>query len=230
MPEGLSATEVGKEIGEHAKHTREHGGDRRRDRLISVLEALLLSVVTIVAAWSGYSAAKWGTESSLNLAKASATRTKANRSFQESLTYRTADAILFNAWFAAYLTHDPNEMRVAAKRFRPEFRAAFVAWLATHPFSLPNAPWGRRRAPVHPERSGAGRRARRERGRLLRGRSEGRRDKRRERAIGLACRQVGVVARFGRSPRARSSATTAITRYPKMATRGAKTASTIMAA
>ena len=41
---------------------------------ISVLEALLLSVVTIVAAWSGYSAAKWGTESSLNLAKASATR------------------------------------------------------------------------------------------------------------------------------------------------------------
>ena len=149
MPEGLSATEVGKEIGEHAKHTREHGGDRRRDRLISVLEALLLSVVTIVAAWSGYSAAKWGTESSLNLAKASATRTKANRSFQESLTYRTADAILFNAWFAAYLTHDPNGMRVAAKRFRPEFRAAFVAWLATHPFTNPNAPVGPQTMPQY---------------------------------------------------------------------------------
>ena len=65
MPEGLSAIEVGKEIGEHADHGREHGGDGRGARLISVSGAVLLSVVTIVAAWSGYSAAKWGTESSL---------------------------------------------------------------------------------------------------------------------------------------------------------------------
>ncbi len=103
---------------------------------------MLLSVVTIVAAWSGYSAAKWGTESSLKLAKASATRTKANRAFQESLTFRTADGILFNTWFAAYLTHNPNGMRLAEKRFRPEYRAAFDAWLATHPFTNPNAPAG----------------------------------------------------------------------------------------
>ena len=142
MPEGLSATEVGKEIAEHAKHTRGHGGSRDRDRLISVAEALLLSIVTIVAAWSGYSAAKWGTESSLKLAKASATRTKANRYYQESLTYRTADASTFNAWFSAYLTHNANGMRVAEKRFRPQYRVAFVAWLATHPFTNPNAPAG----------------------------------------------------------------------------------------
>ena len=142
MPEGLSATEVGKEIGEHAKHTRAHGGDGGRDRLISIAEAVLLSIVTIVAAWSGYSAAKWGTESSLKLAKASATRTKANRYYQESLTYRSADASTFNAWFSAYLLHDPNGMRVAEKRFRPQYRVAFVAWLATHPFTNPNAPAG----------------------------------------------------------------------------------------
>ena len=91
MPEGLSATEVGKEVSEHARHSREHAGGGRGGRLIAVSEALLLSIVTIVAAWSGYSAAKWGTESSLKLAKASATRTKASRSFQESLTFRTAD-------------------------------------------------------------------------------------------------------------------------------------------
>ena len=60
MPEGLSPIEVGKEIGEHADHGSEHGGDGRSARLISVLGALLLSIVTIVAAWSGYSAAKWG--------------------------------------------------------------------------------------------------------------------------------------------------------------------------
>ena len=149
MPEGLSPIEVGKEIGEHAEHARAHSGDGRGNRLISVMGALLLSIVTIVAAWSGYSAAKWGTESSLKLAKASATRTKANRSFQESLTFRTADGILFNSWFAAYLTHNPNGMRLAEKRFRPEYRVAFVAWLATHPFTNPNAPAGPQEMPQY---------------------------------------------------------------------------------
>ncbi len=149
MPEGLSPIEVGKEIGDHAEHAGAHGGDGRGNRLISVMAAVLLSIVTIVAAWSGYSAAKWGTESSLKLAKASATRTKANRSFQESLTFRTADGILFNSWFAAYLTHNPNGMRIAEKRFRPEYRVAFVAWLATHPFTNPNAPAGPQEMPQY---------------------------------------------------------------------------------
>ncbi len=149
MPEGLSAIEVGKEIGEHAEHARGHRGGGRGDRLVSVMGAVLLSIVTIVAAWSGYSAAKWGTESSLKLAKASATRTQANRAFQESLTVRTADGILFNSWFAAYLTHNANGMRVAVNRFRPEYRVAFVAWLATHPFTNPNAPAGPQEMPQY---------------------------------------------------------------------------------
>ncbi len=149
MPEGLSATEVGKEIGEHAKHANGHTEKSRHDRLISLAGAVLLSIVTITAAWSGYSAAKWGTESSLNLAKASATRTKANRYFQEGLSYRTADALLFNAWFGAYIAGNKNGMRVAEKRFRPQFEVAFVAWLATHPFTNPNAPPGPQSMPQY---------------------------------------------------------------------------------
>jgi hypothetical protein len=77
VPEGLSAAEVGKEIAEHTKHATD--GHARRDRVISIAEAVLLSIVALLAAWSGYSAAKWGTDSSISLATASATRTKANR-------------------------------------------------------------------------------------------------------------------------------------------------------
>jgi len=146
VPEGLSATEVGKEIGEHAKHA---GGHSRHDRAISIGEALLLSVVTIVAAWSGYSAAKWGTESSLNLAEASATRTKANREFQESLTYRVGDATTFNAWFDAFLSGDQEAIEVAERRFRPEFRVAFDAWIATDPFENPDSPPGPQAMPEY---------------------------------------------------------------------------------
>ena len=110
---------------------------------------MLLSIVTITAAWSGFSAAKWGTESSLNLAKASATRTKANRDFQEGLTYRAADVTLFNTWFTAYIAGNKNGMRVAEKRFRPQFEVAFVAWLATHPFTNRQAPPGPQSMPQY---------------------------------------------------------------------------------
>jgi hypothetical protein len=149
VPEGLSASEVGKEIGQHAKHAGAHREGRHADRLVTILEATLLSIVTIVAAWSGYSAAKWGTESSLKLAKASATRSEANRAFQESLTFRAEDASMFNAWFTAYLDGDENAMRVAEKRFRPEYRVAFEAWIATDPFTNPDAPAGPQQMPVY---------------------------------------------------------------------------------
>jgi hypothetical protein len=142
VPEGLSATEVGNKIGEHAAHEAERGGRSRRDKRVSIAEAVLLSIVTIVAAWAGYSAAKWGTESSLNLAKASATRVKANRAFQESLTFRVADAVTFNAWYAAHVAGNRNDMRVAHKLFLPHYQVAFDAWLATRPFTNPDAPPG----------------------------------------------------------------------------------------
>ena len=142
MAEGLSATEIGKEIGEHAKHAGEHAPGLRHDRLISIAEAVLLSIVTITAAWSGFSAAKWSTESSLELAKASTTRAKANRAFQESLTLRSSDGTTFNAWFSAYIAGKRNDARVAEKRFRPQYKVAFDAWMATHPFTHPNAAKG----------------------------------------------------------------------------------------
>jgi hypothetical protein len=142
VAEGLSPTEVGKEIGEHAAHSAGHAEGHRHDRLITIAEAVLLSIVTITAAWSGYSAAKWSTESSLKLAKASATRTKANRAFQQALSLRTADASTFNAWFAAYLAGSKRGERVAEKRFRPQYDVAFRAWLATRPFTNPSAPKG----------------------------------------------------------------------------------------
>ena len=140
MPEGLSPTEVGKEIGEHAAH---HGrAHTRRDELISIGEAVLLSIVTIVAAWSGYSAAKWSTHSSLDLAKGATIRAKANRAFQQSLTLRSQDAANFNAWFADYLSGNKRGQEVAERRFRDQYDVAFRAWLATKPFTNPNAPKG----------------------------------------------------------------------------------------
>jgi len=144
VAEGLSPTEAGDKIAEHAKHEAEHEGGSRQNKRLSIVEAVLLSTVAIVAAWAGYSAAKWSTESSLNLAKASATRVKANRAFQEALTYRVGDAVAFNAWYTAHVAGNENDLRVARKYidFLPNYREAFGAWLATKPFTNPNAPAG----------------------------------------------------------------------------------------
>jgi len=141
VPEGLSAAEVGKEISEHGKHAHDGAADRR-DRMLSITEALLLSLVAVLAAYSGYAAAKWGTESSVSLAKASAARTKANRADLEGLQIRTLDSVSFNAWFAAFTAGNAGAERLAEKRLRPGYRPAFYAWLATDPAHNPKAPPG----------------------------------------------------------------------------------------
>jgi hypothetical protein len=142
LAEGLSAAEVGKEIGEHGKHGEHAGADDRRDKLLSITEALLLSLVAVLAAYSGYAAAKWSTEASVSLARASAARTKANRADLEGLQLRTLDSVSFNAWFAAFTAGNASAERLAEKRLRPGYRPAFHAWLATDPAHNPHAPPG----------------------------------------------------------------------------------------
>ena len=145
MPEGVSAAEVGKEIAEHKEHS-EHaaaGGEHRaRNELISIVEAVILSIVALLAAWSGYSAAKWGTHSSLTLAKASTIRGKANLADIEANQIRTLDSVSFNAVATALASGNAKLFRVTVRRLRPGYRPAFNAWLATHPLTNPKAPPG----------------------------------------------------------------------------------------
>jgi hypothetical protein len=142
MPEGPSAAQEGKKIAEHAQPDDEGGTHERRDRSISIAEAILLSVVTLMAAWSGYAAAKWSTDSRVTLAAASAARTNANRATLEAMELRNFDSAAFDAWFSAYTARNDQAMKVAVHRFRPEFRIAFDAWRATNPETNRKAPAG----------------------------------------------------------------------------------------
>jgi hypothetical protein len=148
MPEGLSPGEVGKEISQHraeAEKEEKEGSaaeDQGRDRVLTIIEAVLLAVVAVLAAWSGFASAKWSTQSSLDLARASTARTVANREAYLAADLKNFDALTFNAWFTAYVVGNKTAMRVAEERFRTPFLIAFNAWLATHPFTNPNAPKG----------------------------------------------------------------------------------------
>jgi hypothetical protein len=138
MPESPSATEAGKGVRDHAERGEEDR-ERRNNRTISVIEASLLAVVAVLAAYSGWAAAKFSTDSSLSLARASAARAEANAANLDALNSLNFDVTAFNAWFTAYVAHDTTSEAIAEKRFTPNFRRAFEAWLATKPATNPNA-------------------------------------------------------------------------------------------
>jgi hypothetical protein len=142
MPEGLSSSDLAGEISRHhsAAQERDHeesesdGEPRSHDRTLSVIEAVMLAIVALLAAYTGYASAKWNTESSVRLAQASAALDAQN--------LRNFDSTTFNSWFTAYVAGDTTAESVAARRFRPAFKVAFDAWLATDPFTNAKAPPG----------------------------------------------------------------------------------------
>jgi hypothetical protein len=150
MAEGLDPIEVGKKLHEHGEAERErtekeagHGETgNRHAQIVQICEAVLLALVTITAAWAGYSAAKWGTASRVDIARASTLGNLATRDDLTANTLRNFDASTFNAWFIAFTLNSPQKEAIAVRRFRPQFLVAFNAWMATNPLHNPHAPPG----------------------------------------------------------------------------------------
>ncbi len=150
MPEGLNPIETGKKLYEHGEAAQQgaeeesgHGGSGdRHSRIVQICEAVLLALVTITAAWAGYSAAKWGTASRVDIARASTLGNLASRDDLAAITTRNFDASTFNAWFIAFTLNSPQKEAIAVRRFRPQFRVAFNAWMATDPLHNLHAPPG----------------------------------------------------------------------------------------
>jgi hypothetical protein len=149
MAEGLDPIEAGKKFYEHTgdkdRDPEESDGrraDDRHSRIVQICEAVLLALVTVTAAWAGYAAATWGTASRIDIAHASTLHDLATRADLSALTTRNFDVSTFNDWFIAFTLNSPQQEALAERRFRPQFRAAFAAWLATNPMHNPNAPAG----------------------------------------------------------------------------------------
>ena len=150
MAEGLNPIETGKKLHEHGEAAHQqpekeggHGGsDDRHSRIVQICEAVLLALVTITAAWAGYSAARWSTASRVDIARASTLGNLATRDNLAAISLRDFDAATFNAWFIAFTLNSPQKEAIAVHRFRPQFLVAFNAWMATDPLHNPKAPPG----------------------------------------------------------------------------------------
>lgn len=138
MAETVGTSEVAHAVHEHG-HEQEGG---RREEWLEIAEAILLALVAIATAWSGYQTGKWDGHQSSLYSLSSKHRVQSDSALTLSGQQRLYDTTTFGFWFQAKAAGREAEAQLFKRRFRPEYRPAFRAWLKTDPFNNPKAPAG----------------------------------------------------------------------------------------
>jgi hypothetical protein len=142
MPEELN-TEVARTIHERAvERDKETPGPHRHEKMTEIIEAVLLAVVAIATAWSGYQAAKWDGENAREYAIATKDRAQANREWTLGGQQRLFDSTNFSEWLQARTQGNTKLAALYARRFSPEYAIAFNAWIRAGGLTDPDAPPG----------------------------------------------------------------------------------------
>jgi hypothetical protein len=142
MAEATSNVEYAHRIHElEHEHQHSHNSDRRHE-WIATAEAIVLAIVAIATAWSGYQAAKWDAISAQQYALHAQTIMLAEEKTTIGGQYRLYDVTTFNTWMAAKSSGNQELMNFYERRFRPEYKAAFDDWLKLDPLHNPQAPAG----------------------------------------------------------------------------------------
>lgn len=110
------------------------------DRWIELVATVVLAGGTLAVAWSGYQSTRWSGVQSADYSLAAARRVDATRAATRAGQLRIIDSTAFNTWLLAKTTENATAATVQERRFRPEFRPAFDAWVATDPFNNASAP------------------------------------------------------------------------------------------
>ena len=113
-----------------------------RFEMIEIIEALILALVAVATAWSGYQAAQWAGKRAQRYAEASRLRVTAEGLATLAGQERIYDSDTFNSWVAAKLDGKEKAAEFFERRFSDEYRPAFTAWLRTDPFNNAQAPPG----------------------------------------------------------------------------------------
>jgi hypothetical protein len=141
MPEdrNLETAHVLSERGEH----EDRDAARTRAREISeIVEVVILAIVAVATAWSGYQAARWDGRNAFLYGLSTELWVRADEAATLGGQQRLVDISTFNTWIEERAQGEQEIADLYVERFSPEFRVAFDAWLATRPFSNPDAPPG----------------------------------------------------------------------------------------
>jgi hypothetical protein len=120
------------------------GGRSQQSRmeLIEIIEAVLLALVALATAWSGYQAARWDGNRAELYSQADRLKVDAESLMTLAGQERIFDNETFDAWLRAKFDGKEKLAEFYERRFRNEYRPAFIAWLRTEPFKNAEAPPG----------------------------------------------------------------------------------------
>src|SRR5271163_41991 len=129
---------------ELVKYLSEYEESRRslRHLALEIMEAVVLAIVAIATAWSGYQAALWTGHQSELYGQASKLRVGAEGVATYANQERLYNASTVVEWLKAEAHGDKKLADLFERRFLPEFRPSFEAWKKTDPLNNPNAPPG----------------------------------------------------------------------------------------
>src|SRR6266404_6362315 len=119
-------------------------GDTSQSRFeaIEIIEAVILALVAVATAWSGYQAAQWAGKRAEQYAEATRLRINAEGLATLAGQERIYDSETFNSWLAANCDHKEEAAECFERRLGDDDRPAFMVWLRSVPFNSMQAPPG----------------------------------------------------------------------------------------
>ena len=113
---------------------------RERADWVEIVATVLLAFAAVATAWSSYQATRWNGETTKASSRVNALRVEAARAQGLAEAQTQVDIATFIQWVNATAADDEELADFYTARFRPEFRPAFEAWLATEPLTNADAP------------------------------------------------------------------------------------------
>src|SRR5208282_5600654 len=128
MPEGAGGSNI--EVAHHLSEHTEHS-ESRAHTILEIVEAIVLAVVAVSTAWSGYQAALWTGHQAELYGLASKYRVEAEGAATTANQERLYNASTVVEWLKAEANGQKKLSDLFERRFLPEFRPAFEAWKKT---------------------------------------------------------------------------------------------------
>jgi len=114
--------------------------DGRAERRVEFLVAVVLSLATVLTAWSAFEATKWGGVMAIRFSEANAARTESAQASATANAKRTVDVTIFATYLNGVAAGETELVTFIEERFRDEFKPAFEAWIREEPRTNPDAP------------------------------------------------------------------------------------------
>jgi len=138
MPDtGNSNIELAHHLSERKEPSESFGTEA-----LEIAEALVLAIVAVATAWSGYQAARWTGSQAERYGESSRLRIEAEGTATAANQERMYIAATVVEWLKAEAQGQHKLAEIFERRILPDFKPAFEAWKRTDPVHNPNAPAG----------------------------------------------------------------------------------------